>query len=225
MGDRTKKINLERPKKRKRAIFNPANTLTLLRVVWGFAVFILLVYFMDSTAKVDERLAAVVIFSIIMIHILDWVDGFVARKTNSSTDFGSIIDIAGDRAIEIMFFFAFACLGLVSKIIPVIFLIRGQITDTLRCYILKEGKTPYKGFHKKGSLGQFLTASRLMRGISGLSKFSTFLLAAVVVSFKVYEWYYLVNILAWFALVVNIVRGIYPILDGIKQAEELLEYV
>ncbi|MCD6279775.1 CDP-alcohol phosphatidyltransferase family protein [Candidatus Micrarchaeota archaeon] len=205
----------------KKTLFNPPNTITFFRVILAIIIFILLVY---SNSK-NSSLAYIIILLILLIYFLDWLDGYVARKTKTSTDLGSMIDIAGDRTIEIMLLIAFAYLGLISKIIPIIFLVRGQITDTLRYYLLKDKKLPYKGLHKKGSLAQFLTASRFMRGLSGLSKLSTFLFASFVFLLQINEWYYIVNILAWFAALINIIRGIYPTIDGIKQSEKVIEYV
>lgn len=207
---------------RRMTIFNPPNIITFFRVFMAFLIFILLIYF---NYVENSFFTFFIIISIVTIYVLDWLDGYIARRTNSSTDLGSMIDISGDRIIEVMFSITFAYLGLISILIPIIFLIRGHITDTLRYYLLKEKKTPYRGFHRKGSLGQFLTASRFMRGLSGLSKAFTFILATTVFLLQMKEWYYVVNLIAWFAVFINIIRGIHPTIDGIKQAETVMEYV
>jgi CDP-diacylglycerol--glycerol-3-phosphate 3-phosphatidyltransferase len=63
---------------------------------------------------------------------LDGVDGFLARRLNLATAFGAQFDIFGDRVIENLFFIYFAVCGEISLWVPVIFFVRGALTDFLR---------------------------------------------------------------------------------------------
>ncbi len=68
-----------------------ANNVTILALILGILSSVLL-YF-------DKNIFAVIILWI--SGYLDAVDGSVARKTNSSSSFGTVIDITFDRIVEI----------------------------------------------------------------------------------------------------------------------------
>ena len=63
---------------------------------------------------------------------LDGLDGYIARKRNLATPLGAQLDILGDRVVENLFFTFFAAAGLISFWIPVLFFVRGTLTDFLR---------------------------------------------------------------------------------------------
>lgn len=68
-----------------------ANNITILALILGILSSVLL-YF-------DKNIFAVIILWI--SGYLDAVDGLVARKTNSSSSFGTVLDITFDRIVEI----------------------------------------------------------------------------------------------------------------------------
>ena len=63
---------------------------------------------------------------------LDGVDGYLARRLRMATRLGAQLDILGDRVIENLFFIYFAVDGQISLWVPVIFFVRGVLTDFLR---------------------------------------------------------------------------------------------
>jgi phosphatidylglycerophosphate synthase len=63
---------------------------------------------------------------------LDGLDGYLARRLNLATRLGAQFDIVGDRVIENVFFTCFAVSGQISLWVPVIFFVRGSLTDLLR---------------------------------------------------------------------------------------------
>lgn len=63
---------------------------------------------------------------------LDGVDGYLARRLRMTTALGAQLDILGDRVIENLFFIYFAAGGQISVWVPVIFFVRGVLTDFLR---------------------------------------------------------------------------------------------
>lgn len=63
---------------------------------------------------------------------LDGLDGFLARRMNLATPLGAQLDVLGDRVIENIFFTWFAVCGEISLWVPVIFFVRGALTDFLR---------------------------------------------------------------------------------------------
>ncbi len=106
---------------------------------------------------------------------LDAVDGYLARRKNLATPFGAQLDILGDRVIENVFFTYFAVCGAISFWVPVIFFVRGTMTDFLRALAAKEGRV---GFGKNSMLesrwARLLVASRASRFAYGALKCACF---------------------------------------------------
>jgi phosphatidylglycerophosphate synthase len=63
---------------------------------------------------------------------LDGVDGYLARRLRMTSALGAQLDILGDRVIENLFFIYFAASGQISVGVPVVFFVRGVLTDFLR---------------------------------------------------------------------------------------------
>jgi CDP-diacylglycerol--glycerol-3-phosphate 3-phosphatidyltransferase len=68
--------------------------------------------------------AAVGLVLLIILFLMDWFDGYVARLRNEVTELGAVLDIAIDRAVENILWITFMYLGLVPLWVPIIFLIR-----------------------------------------------------------------------------------------------------
>ena len=105
---------------------------------------------------------------LIILFLMDWFDGYVARLRNEVTELGAVLDIAIDRAVENILWISFMYLGLVPLWVPIVFLIRSFIVDSIRGVALTRGKSGFGMMHS--SLGRFLVASRFMRGLYGLAK-------------------------------------------------------
>jgi len=105
---------------------------------------------------------------LIILFLMDWFDGYVARLRNEVTELGAVLDIAIDRAVENILWVAFMYLGLVPLWVPIIFLIRSFIVDSIRGVALAQGKSGFGMMHS--TLGRFLVASRFMRALYGLAK-------------------------------------------------------
>ena len=104
--------------------------------------------------------------------MLDTVDGMVARKTGKTSLFGSVLDIAADRAYELVLWISFAHLRLLPVAIPLIVIARTTLTDAFRSIEIGEGTAPFAQ-HRTG-LGRFLVASTWMRVGYTVSKTTTF---------------------------------------------------
>jgi CDP-diacylglycerol--glycerol-3-phosphate 3-phosphatidyltransferase len=105
---------------------------------------------------------------LIVLFLMDWFDGYVARLRNEVTELGAVLDIAIDRAVENILWITFMYLGLVPLWVPIIFLIRSFIVDSIRGVALTRGKSGFGMMHSP--LGRFLVASRFMRALYGLAK-------------------------------------------------------
>jgi len=72
---------------------------------------------------------------------LDGLDGYLARRLRMTSALGAQLDILGDRVIENLFFIYFAASGQISVWVPVIFFVRGVLTDFLRGIAASRGPT------------------------------------------------------------------------------------
>lgn len=159
-------------KKNKNTV-NFANAITCIRIV---LLFIASFFILSDNAS---RFAALCL--IIMIFMLDYFDGYVARKLNCTTDYGSLLDITADRVIEVVLWIIFAHLGHISVWIPIIVITRGYITDSIREYAFTKGLRPFgENSMLKSRLSQFIVSSDFMRFSYSLLKCVTFSLLVIV---------------------------------------------
>ena len=107
--------------------------------------------------------------------LMDWLDGAVARRYGCESKVGSVLDIAGDRMVENVWWILFAWLRLVPLWVPVIVLSRGFITDAIRSTALSMGHTAFgKETMMRSRIGFALVASRASRGLYCAAKVLAF---------------------------------------------------
>ncbi len=149
-------------------LLNLANTITIVRIVILY-ITVYLIY----NGEIIFLIAAIGLA--IVIIVLDWLDGFVARRRNEVTQFGGVLDITGDRIVENVFWIVFADLDIIPMWIPIIVMSRGFMTDAIRSQALTEGKTAFgENTMMTSNLGKFLVSGRFMRGLYGIIKGVTF---------------------------------------------------
>lgn len=94
----------------------------------------------------------------------DGLDGYLARKLNQTSKMGAVLDIAGDRAVEMTYWIAYAVLNWIPVWIPLLFLVRGTIVDAIRA---QAGEQGFSAFGEKtmmqSGIGKFIVASNFMR--------------------------------------------------------------
>ena len=101
-------------------------------------------------------------FLIIFIFVSDGLDGYIARKRNETSLFGALFDIAGDRIIELTLWIVAADTDLVPIWVPLVFIIRGVIVDTIRSSnAVAQGVAPFALM--RSPLGKFIVAGKFMR--------------------------------------------------------------
>ncbi len=191
-----------------------ANAITLFRL---FLTFIVIGLFKRSNAYID--IACIV--TILIIFILDSVDGIVARKQNQTSTFGAVFDIAADRIVENVFWIYFAVIDdRISFWLPIAVVTRGFLTDGVRSIALTEGKTAFE--MSSAAWSRALTSSRFSRGLYGLTKMLTFIfLPATLVLIDIYPDVPIVATfssvsvsIAYVAVAMCIIRGIPVLVDG-----------
>jgi CDP-diacylglycerol--glycerol-3-phosphate 3-phosphatidyltransferase len=146
------------------------NQVTAARVAAAFVAVALFTFGRD--ALLADVTAVVLTIAAIA---LDGVDGYIARKRNLATPLGAQFDILGDRVVENLFFTFFAAAGLISFWIPVLFFVRGTLTDFLRGLAARTGRS---GFGRSSMIetwwGRSLVASRPSRAAYAALKCACF---------------------------------------------------
>jgi len=107
-------------------------------------------------------------FLLIILFLMDWFDGYVARRRQEVTELGAVLDVALDRAVENILWVVFLFIHLVPLWVPVLFLCRSFIVDSLRGVALRQGQSVFGMMHS--SWGKFLVSSRFMRALYGFAK-------------------------------------------------------
>ncbi len=157
---------------------------------------------------------------IILIMLLDMVDGMVARRLNQTSLLGSSLDIAVDRALEIILWVVFSSLGLISLLIPLIVITRGTITDAVRCVGNSKGEAAFNQL--KNPINHFLVSSRFMRDFYGGIKGTAFAVLTLDLGCQAlgHTWASGIHSFAvgisWVTIVVTIVRGIPVIAEEVS---------
>lgn len=142
-----------------------ANLITVSR----FPVLIALVLLLFSSSP-GARLSAV--FVVVLLIGMDTLDGMVARRRKEESLLGSVLDIMADRAVELVLWICFAQLGSISVAIPLIYVLRGVVVDSLRSVHVSSGSAPFKAMRTR--LGIWLVGSPAMRSSYGVSKLISF---------------------------------------------------
>ncbi len=190
-----------------------ANAITLFRL---FLTFIVIGLF-----RRNVYIDIACIISILIIFVLDSVDGIVARKQNQTSTFGAVFDIAADRIVENVLWIYFAVIDdRISFWMPIAVATRGFLTDGVRSIALTEGKTAFE--MSSAAWSRALTSSRFSRGLYGLTKMLVFILlpASLVLkdiypNIQIVDTFSLVSvIIAYVAVAMCIIRGIPVLVDG-----------
>jgi CDP-diacylglycerol--glycerol-3-phosphate 3-phosphatidyltransferase len=110
---------------------------------------------------------------IILIFVTDGLDGYIARKRNETSLFGALFDIAGDRIVELTLWIVAADRDLVPIWVPLVFIIRGVIVDTIRSSnAVAQGMAPFALMRSR--LGKFIVAGKFMRIFYAVCKAAAF---------------------------------------------------
>jgi CDP-diacylglycerol--glycerol-3-phosphate 3-phosphatidyltransferase len=156
-----------------------ANIITLTRVL--LAMVTLVMFQMGFYFRVAALPLMIIVF------YMDSLDGYVARKLGIASDFGALFDITGDRIVEHVYWIFFTAAGMVSFWVPIIFISRSFLVDTVRSMAFStEGKTPFgEKSMMRSKFTLFLTSGRFMRGLYGFMKLFTFVVIGAILVLKV----------------------------------------
>ncbi len=79
-------------------------------------------------------------FFFIVASLTDFLDGYLARKYHLVTDTGKMLDAIADKALVSPILIILAANGLISVIIPVIYVTRDIIVDAIKMQAASKGK-------------------------------------------------------------------------------------
>lgn len=154
---------------------------------------------------------------------MDGLDGYLARKLNQSSEWGSVLDILGDRIVELSYWIVFAVLGWINVIFPLICAARAFTTDGIRSVALSKGLTAFGDKSMQStSWGKFICASRFMRISYAVAKVLAFMLLIVVFTpgMEIFSGTPLLHLItmgfAWIAIIFCVVRAIPVIVESPK---------
>ena len=102
-------------------VVTPANLISISRplIAWyGIS------HFSDKPVYLSLTLAAA--------FATDALDGVLARYFKQDKGIGTYVDIAADRSLELLTLWHFALVGEISYAFPIIFSVKGAVTDYLR---------------------------------------------------------------------------------------------
>lgn len=157
---------------------------------------------------------------IVVIFMLDTLDGWVARQRGESSLLGSVLDIATDRTLEYVLWVIYSHLGLIPVVVPIIVLIRGTTVDAVRSVGMKTGKSAFEQIQTP--FNRFLVGSRFMRASYGIAKgaaaaFLTLAYALLPESSAWFDPVYQAGLaLTWLSVFLCLVRGIPVLIEGWK---------
>ena len=149
-------------------MINVPNTITVVRVGICIGTVALLWLPDDYIRWTAFVLTALVIWG-------DGLDGYFARKLNQTSKMGAVLDIAGDRVVEMAYWIAFAALHWIPVWVPLLFLVRGTFVDAMRAQASEQGFTAFgENTMMESPLGKFLVASNFMRFTYAVVKAAAF---------------------------------------------------
>lgn len=154
---------------------NTANLIVLIRILLVF----LIIGLFNSVHLIYNIFGLIFL---ILIAVLDWLDGYLARVLNISSRIGGLLDTLGDRVTENLLLFFLAYKRLVPLWIPLIFVTRSFIADFIRYLSFTKGIDTFS--INKSKLGFYIVASRTSRVAYLLYKILIFLAGGIIITLE-----------------------------------------
>ena len=195
---------------------NLANIVSVTRIFVAYAA-IACLYVQTTWAYIIALVLTIIAFA------MDGLDGYLARKLNQSSEWGSVLDILGDRIVEVSYWIVFAVMGWLNIIFPLICVARAFTTDGIRSVALSKGMTAFGDKTMQStSWGKFICASRFMRISYAVAKVLAFLLLITVNTPGMELWngtpilHIITMVFAWAAIIFCVVRAIPVVIESPK---------
>ena len=183
---------------------NTANKLTISRIVMAVIILIILMipwnefgisipsFLVMNKVLVDIRYP-IAGFIFVIACVTDYLDGSIARKEKTLTDFGATLDAIADKVLVNGVLILLAYNGFISVVVPVVIVTRDIAVDALRALSAKN-----KVIIKASKWGKVKTIFMMV----GLS-----LMLFYNLPFEVYG-IYVADILIYIATILSVVSGV-----------------
>ena len=154
--------------------------------------------------------------------VMDWLDGYAARRLGCESEIGGLLDIVGDRIAENVWWVVFAWLHLIPLWVPLVVLSRGFVTDAIRSYALSRGLTAFgEASMMQSRIGHALVASRASRAAYGIAKVIAFevlfiLNAAQAQQSAAFPIEFIALTATYLTVALCVIRGI-PVITAVKR--------
>ncbi len=112
---------------------NTPNKLTLLRVIM---IPLFMIFFLYDLVPYSNIIATVIF---VLAFFTDWLDGYLARKTNQVSNFGKIMDPLADKVLVSAAMLCFTWVGMVNPWITIAILAREFTVSGIRIAAAAEG--------------------------------------------------------------------------------------
>lgn len=195
---------------------NLANIVSVTRIFVAY-VAIACLYVQTTWAYIIALVLTIIAFA------MDGLDGYLARKLKQSSEWGSVLDILGDRIVEVSYWIVFAVMGWLNIIFPLVCVARAFTTDGIRSVALSKGMTAFGDKTMQStSWGKFICASRFMRISYAVAKVLAFLLLITVNTPGMELWngtpilHTITMVFAWAAIIFCVVRAIPVVVESPK---------
>ncbi|MBE2190053.1 MAG: CDP-alcohol phosphatidyltransferase family protein, partial [Candidatus Kapabacteria bacterium] len=159
---------------------NLSNFLSISRIIFALPAMYLILTGYNTAAMLVGVIAG----------LTDFFDGYIARKTNTITELGKILDPVGDK----VFLLLFAIAMVIADIMPLWFLVAFAVRDTLILAggLYAKSKLNYvMSSNFEGKVTFFLmlvTILAVLLGLEFASRYGYYLcLAAMIYSFVLYQ--------------------------------------
>ncbi len=188
-----------------------ANIITLLRFPLLF-VYVALLY--SGNAQIQLWCVPF----IVIIILMDMMDGLIARARGEVSLLGSVLDIATDRTLEIVLWVVFAHIGLIPVVIPIIVITRGTTVDAVRAVGMRSGLPAFD--QVQHPISRFLVSSPFMRSAYGIAKgfafgFLTLDLGLQTLGSPASQTIHAIALaLTWISITFTIARGLPVLIEG-----------
>lgn len=183
---------------------NISNKLTLVRICL-VPVFVILMAIIDIADWI--KYAALGVF--VVASLTDYLDGYIARKTKTVTNFGKLMDPLADKILVAAGFIMISGTGIIPAWIAVIVVCRDFVLNTIRMFGRENGETISAGVY-----GKIKTATQML-GVS----------LAIIDTHSIFEFFSLEETMGFWPMLLNVLMSVFITVAVIFTIWSMIDYI
>ena len=208
MTDSSSPVTEEAPEGRPASNLNPANIVTIARIL---LIPLFLVLLLTTFTGWWAKWLAAAVFAV--LAGTDAVDGYLARSRNEVTTFGKFIDPLADKLLVTAALIGLVQLGELPAWIAILIISREFIVSGLRMVAVAEGKVVIAA----SNLGKLKTVAQIVAIVMFIVKGSPTIVHTLGV-----QGAYWFNVVAWTTMVAALLLTIWSMIDYFYHARAVL---